>query len=145
MRSAASIDLSEIEPVRQRIQAWRGSKSKSKAMPDALWQEAGAMARKLGMARVAKELGLNYTALKARTLPPQRAKSGAQTVQRSDLPVARAQFLELGTVAELSPRGGAEPMVLELMAPDGTRLTIRTREAGASVLAMITAFRGVRS
>ena len=139
---AASIDLSEIEPVRERIQAWRGSPSKSKAMPDALWQEAGAVARKLGLARVAKELGLNYTALKARTLPPQRVKSGAQAVQRSSPPVARAQFLELGTVAELGPRGGAEPTVLELMAPDGTRLTIRTREAGASVLAMITAFRG---
>jgi hypothetical protein len=143
MPAAVSIDLSEIEPVRQRIQAWRGSQSRSKAMPDALWQEAGAVARKLGMARVAKELGLNYTALKARTLPPQRTKAGAQMGERSSPPVARAQFIELGTVAELSPRGGTgEPMLLELMAPDGTRLTIRTREAGASVLAMIAAFRG---
>jgi hypothetical protein len=139
---AASIDLSEIEPVRQRIQQWRGSQSRSKAMPEPLWQEAGAVARKLGLARVAKELGLNYTALKAHTLPSQRTKSGVQTGQRSSPPVARAQFLDLGTVTELSPRGAAEPMVLELMAPDGTRLTIRTREAGASVLAMITAFRG---
>jgi hypothetical protein len=139
---AASIDLSEIEPIRQRIQEWRSSQSKSKAMPDALWQEAGAVARKLGLARVAKELGLNYTALKARTQPSERTKSGVRTGQVSSPPVARAQFLDLGTVTELSPRGAVEPMVLELMAPDGTRLTIRTREASTSVLAMITAFRG---
>jgi hypothetical protein len=90
---------------------------------------------------VARALGLNYTHLKERLLSPREARIGAP--KRSGLPqVASPQFLELGRVADLSPPRGAEPVVLELAAPDGTRLTIRTTEAGVSVLAMINAFRG---
>jgi hypothetical protein len=48
MRAAASIDLSEINPVRRRFDAWRGSLPRSNAMPGAMWQEAGAVTSNLG-------------------------------------------------------------------------------------------------
>lgn len=141
MRAAeVSRGLSEIDPLRGRIEDWRRSPSKSKAMPEPLWQEACAAARKLGAARVARALGLNYGHLKGRLSPPGVPRTGQRTGQ--DLqPVQEAQFVELGRLSELTPARNAEPMVVELVAADGTRLTIRTREAGANVLAMVNAFR----
>jgi hypothetical protein len=110
-------------------------------MPEGLWQEVCAAAKKLGAGRVARTLGLNYAHLKERLLSPQRAKSGAS--KHPNLPqVISPQFLDLGRVADLSPPRSAEPIVVELVAPDGARLTIRTSESSVSVLAMINAFRG---
>jgi hypothetical protein len=129
-----------MDPLRGRIEDWRHSPSKSKAMPEPLWQEACAAARRLGAARVARALGLNYGHLKGRLSSPGVASTGERTRQELQ-PVQEAQFVELGRVAELAPSHNAEPMVVELVATDGTRLTIRTREAGASVFAMINAFR----
>jgi hypothetical protein len=141
MRAAAvSNELSEIEPLRAKIEGWRGSRSKSKAMPEPLWQEACAAARKLGTAQVAKALRLNYANLKERLLPPRQERP--REPKRSRLPqVVSSEFLDLGRVADLNPRRGTEPMVVELVAADGTRLTIRTSDAGVGV-AMINAFRG---
>jgi hypothetical protein len=112
-------------------------------MPADLWQEACVAARKLGAGRVARDLGLNYAHLKERVLAPRGAKIGDP--KRPGLPqvqVATPQFVDLGRVADLSPPRSAEPMVVELVTPDGARLTIRTSDANASVLAMINAFRG---
>jgi hypothetical protein len=138
--AVVSRELSEIDPLRGRIEDWRRSPSKSKAMPEPLWQQACAAARKLGTARVARALGLNYSHLKERLSPPAVSRTGEQKRQGLQ-PVQEAQFVELGRVGDLAPSRNAEPMVVELVAADGTRLTIRTREAGASVLAMINAFR----
>jgi hypothetical protein len=142
MRAAAvTDDLSELESLRRRIEEWRNSRPRSKAMPEGLWQEACAGARKLGAGRVARALGLNYAHLKERLRSPREARIGAP--KRSGLPqVVTPQFLDLGRVADLGPPRGTEPMVVELVAPDGARLTIRTSDASASVLAMINAFRG---
>jgi hypothetical protein len=142
MRAAAvTDDLSELEPLLGRIEEWRSRRPRSKGMPEDLWQEACAGARKLGAGRVAGALGLNYAHLKERLLSPREARTGAP--KRSGLPqVAAPQFLDLGRVADLGPPRGAEPMVVEVVAPDGARLTIRASEASVSVLAMINAFRG---
>jgi hypothetical protein len=142
MRPAAvSDDLSELAPLQGRIEDWRGCRPRSKAMPEGLWQEACAAAKKLGAGRVARALGLNYAHLKQRVLSPRQARVGAPT--HPGLPqVASPQFLDLGLVADLRALRGAEPMVVELAAPDGARLTIRTSEASASVLAIINSFWG---
>lgn len=144
MRAAAvSDDLRELAPLRGRIEDWRVSRPRPKAMPEFLWQEACAAARKLGAGRVARALGLNYAHLKERVLSPGRARIGTAGRSGPSLPqVVSPQFLDLGRVADLSSPHGAEPMVVELVAPDGARLTIRTKEASVSVLAMINAFRG---
>jgi hypothetical protein len=110
-------------------------------MPEGLWQEACAAAKKLGAGRVARALRLNYAHLKERVLSPRQTRIGS--ARHPALPqVSSPQFLDLGRVADLSAPRGAQPMVVELVAPDGARLTIRTSEASASVLAMINAFRG---
>jgi hypothetical protein len=125
MRAAVSDDLSEIDALLAKIEGWRGSRSKSKAMPEPLWQEACVAARKLGTGRVAKALRLNYAHLKDRLLSSGEVRP--QQAKRQGLPqVESPQFLDLGRVADLSPPHSAKPVVVELVAPDGTRLTIRT-------------------
>ena len=55
--------------------------------------------------------------------------------KRSGLPQAVSpQFLDLGRVADLSPPRGTDPMVVELVAPDGTRLTIAMSRGGKRIL-----------
>jgi hypothetical protein len=54
-----------------------------------------------------------------------------------------AQFIELPGLPMLgSAAVNGEEMVVELVAADGMRLTIRTRQAGAAVVEMISAFWG---
>jgi hypothetical protein len=139
MRAKEITGRSELEELRGQIERWRHSRPRPRGMPEVLWQEACAAARRLGTYRVARELGVRYESLK------QRVEAGNS---RSVVPVARQEraaapgFIDLGKVAALRPLVSADQMVLELVAPDGTRLTIRTREAGASVLGMIHAFQG---
>lgn len=90
---------------------------------------------------MAKALRLNYAHLKERLLSFGEERTRGSKRQGL-LQVVSPQFLELGRVADLSPPRGAEPVVVELVAPDGTRLTIRTSDADVGVLAMINAFRG---
>jgi hypothetical protein len=86
-------------------------------------------------------LRLNYAHLQDRLRSSRPVRT--QKPKRESLPqVASPQFLDLGRVADLSQPRGAEAMVVELVAPDGTRLTIRTSDAGVGMLAMINAFRG---
>src|ERR1700738_3835917 len=57
-------ELAEVDGLRGRIEGWRQSRPKSRPMPEELWQEASAAAKRLGTGRVARALGLNFEALK---------------------------------------------------------------------------------
>jgi hypothetical protein len=127
-----------LEELRGRFDEWRNSQARSKAIPTGLWDEAVAAANRLGPGRVAAALGLNRQRLKQQIIAREAPATHRQ--EHRELQPVPAQFVELGNLAGLAP--GGEPMVVELVAADGARLTIRTRQASASVLAMITAFRG---
>jgi hypothetical protein len=106
-------------------------------MPEELWREATAAAEKLGTARVARALGLGYAGLKQRVLSKGAGRSAAP---REVAPAS--QFLELPSLSVMGTVVGDEGLVVEMVATDGTKLTIRAREASLGVLAVIQAFRG---
>jgi hypothetical protein len=138
MRKTIPNGGNRLERLCEQVEGWRQSPSKSRAMPKELWDAAAAVAAELGAHRVAKALGVNSQRLRQEQAKRQGQSGGAEQMAGDLAPV---QFVEVGRLAEIAPRC-AEPVVVELVSPDGARLTIRTREVNASVLAVVSAFRG---
>jgi hypothetical protein len=118
-----------LERLRARIRGWRLSRPKPRRMPEPLWQEAGALAARMGVSHVAAELGLGYESLKSRA---------------SECPsaVVSAGFVEVTGAQVLGERPVAVAPVIELMDADGTRLTITLPAAThLEVTAVVTALR----
>jgi hypothetical protein len=140
MREAILPELAEIEGLRGRIEGWRQSWPKSRAMPEDLWQEASEAAKRLGTGRVARALGLGYEALK------QRLISGGAVQRRGILrrggQSERTEFVELGNFAALGSAATRDEMVVEVVAADGARLTIRVKGASPDISVLIESFRG---
>jgi hypothetical protein len=136
MSKKVGLEGGDLDEVRERFDSWRRSHKKSKTIPQELLDAAAVAAQQLGVNRVARTLGLNHTRLKHQVTAPD-----ARSQKRRELQPVPAQFIEVGAVGGLASTV-ADPMVVELVTADGARLTIRTRQASASVLAMITAFRG---
>lgn len=126
-----------IEGLRDRIEGWRQSSPKSRNMPEELWKEASAAAKRLGACRVARALGVKYETLKQRVLANGAAGFGGEATV---LP-SGTHFIELTGLSGLS-HTAADEAVVELAAADGARLTIRLKGAGLDVVALVSAFRG---
>jgi hypothetical protein len=62
-------------------------------MPEELWQEASAAAKRLGTGRVARALGLGYEGLKQRVLSKKMV--GRRDRESGELGAQEAQFIEL--------------------------------------------------
>jgi hypothetical protein len=119
-----------IDELRGRIDAWRRSETKGRAMPEALWEDASAAAQMLGIHRVSRELGLNYQALQ------RRAATGA-TLPAPSLP----EFIELGGLPGMNDAGGGNEAVVEVLAGDGAKLTIRVKVQNLDISALVKQFR----
>ncbi len=136
--TGAAVDLSELDELCQKIERWRGQKPRTRAMPEELWEQASEAARSFGVARVSKALRLGYATLQRR--------SGAQGVRgkssRQELPgpVANGEFVELSGFPAVRAMASGDGAVVEVAAPDGTRLTIRLREP-TNVVALVNALR----
>ena len=135
----------ELKGLHRRIEAWRQTRPGTRPMPEELWKEASGFARKLGICRVSRALRVNYGGLKRRL----RASGPPRVVSRSSAraaSVSRPDFIELSVpapVAVLSEAPGASDAVVEVVAPDGARLTIRVKGAtNPNVAAWVSAFRG---
>ena len=127
-----------LETLSQKIEQWRSQKPRTRAMPEELWEQASEAARSFGVGRVSKALRLGYA--------PLRRRSGAEGV-RSKLgrrertaPVSSGEFVELSGFAAVRSMAGGEGAVVEVAAPDGTRLTIRLKES-TNVVALVNALR----
>jgi hypothetical protein len=121
-----------IEGLRDRIEAWRGSETRGRAMPRELWEASGAAAQRLGVFRVARALSLNYQTLKRR--------AGMADTER---PAAgRADFIELPCVSAPSGGGLGDEAVVEMLAADGAKLTLRVKARSLDMAALVNAFRG---
>lgn len=135
-------ELIGLNELRDRIDLWRGTQPRTRAMPETLWNEAASMARELGINRVARALGLGFDPLKRRagavSAQGRRRRSGV------DAPVlaARTAFVEVKGLAQVSPAAVGQETVVEVVACDGARLSIRLKCASADVAALIHAFRG---
>lgn len=141
MRSEVGLlQLPEIEELRGKIEGWRQSQPKSRSMPEQFWQQAGTAARRLGAGRVARALGLNYETLKQRILPNGTDRpAGPATIKRQP---EVTEFIELKGFCAPGELVSRDEMVVEMIATDGARLTIRIHAGSASVPALIALLRG---
>lgn len=107
-------------------------------MPEELWKEACVAAKRLGACRMARALGVKYDTLRQRVLAGGAAGiRGEATVVPSS-----TQFIELTGFSAASHAIAADEAVVEMVAADGARLTIRLKGAGLDVPGLVNAFRG---
>ncbi|HEX5206369.1 MAG TPA: hypothetical protein VFW10_01080 [Steroidobacteraceae bacterium] len=135
---AISAEQLGIEELRGRIDGWRQSAPKSRNMPEELWKDACAAAKRLGACRVARALGVKYETLKQRVL----ASGGAGMGGEATVLPSGTQFIELTGLSAASHRAVGNEAVVEVVAADGARLTIRLKGAGLDIAALVSAFRG---
>jgi hypothetical protein len=111
-------------------------------MPGELWDEATSLARSLGVSAVARALGLGYGSLKKRVRSGSEPRAGAA-------PASASGFVEIHRTQLLGePTGGSSQSgaVLEVVAGDGARLTIRLpAQLELDVEGLVAAFRGSRT
>ncbi len=123
-------NLSQMEPVRSQLEAWRRTRKKGEHIPEDLWQAMGELARSFGVGRVSGALGVGYHALK------ERARGLEQSVGAGN---NSAVFVEL-------PMPGAVPQsdcVVELEDGRGAKMTLRLGlGSGTQVLSIVQAFWG---
>jgi len=133
----------ELQGLQRRIEAWRRTRPRTRPMPEELWKEASGFARKLGICRVSRALRVNYGVLKRRVLAGGLAAVDNRRSERTPT-VVRPDFIELsGPFGALSEAPAGSDTVVEVAAPDGTRLTIRVKGATSpNVAAWVNAFRG---
>jgi hypothetical protein len=135
----------ELKGIHRRIEAWRQTRPGTRPMPEELWKEASGFARKLGVGRVSRALRVNSGGLKRRM----RVSGSPRVVSRTSAraaSVSRPDFIELSgpaPFAALSEASAASDAVVEVVAADGARLTIRLKGATSpNVAAWVSAFRG---
>ena len=58
----------ELEELQRRFATWRSTGPKGRRIPEALWEAAAVAAKELGINRVSRGIGLDYTRLKRRVL-----------------------------------------------------------------------------
>ncbi len=127
-----------LEALSQKIEQWRSQRPRSRAMPEELWEQASEAAGRLGVGWVSKALRLGYAPLRERT-STQRAPSKPSRRDRAAL-MASGEFVELSGFPSVRSTESVEEAVVEVTAPDGTRLTIRLK-GSTNVVALANALR----
>jgi hypothetical protein len=108
----------QLQPLAQRLKAWRATRVPGQHIPDELWRAAAELARVHGLSRTATALQLSYYDL-------QRRLAGGPPARRRRAPAAR--FIELAPPAP--PPGPGEHGTLDLVQASGARLTLRLPNA----------------
>lgn len=137
-----STEPAGLEALRKQIEAWRGMRPRTRSMPPALWSEAAAMARELGVYRVARALKLNFDTLKRHAGAASSLRGRGRSVARTVLAPRSVDFVEVKGLAEASRAAVGHETIVEVVARDGTRLSIRGACTSADMAALIHAFRG---
>lgn len=146
---AREVEPADLAALRRQFQAWRAHKGSGEAIPRKLWQGAAALARRHGANRIAQALGLDSHKLKQVSLgrwPVRGSKrAGVQGAvggkPRVAAVAAEARFIELkAPVVSSGPRDGEA--VVELVAADGTRITLRLADSSQALPGVMAALRG---
>lgn len=111
-------DPPQLQPLAQRLKAWRATRRPGQRIPEDLWKGAADLARVHGLNPTAAALKLSYYDL-------QRRLSGVHVPRRRRVPAAG--FVELAAPAPLP--GLCERGTLELVQASGARLTLRLPNA----------------
>ena len=114
--------------VRPAVAAWRRRRRHREAIPESLWRMIVPLAQAHGVSPVAQALGLNYTALK------QRSVEGGE-------PSAGKPMRDFVEVAVASWPGAAAPCSIELEDRHGSKLTLRL--AGGEMAAVLALAQGL--
>ena len=120
----------DLARMRQWLDDWRGSHKRGVAFPPKLWAAAGRVARRHGVFRTARALGLEYNKLKgmsgviARAPVPGKAK--ARSIPK---PV---KFIELTGALPVSPSGCR----LSLQDANGQRLQLEMVPSAATEMVL---------
>jgi hypothetical protein len=118
-----------IEPLRQRVEEWRKSKSSHETMPEPLWEGAIELAKVYGVSPVQRILRIDYRGLERRALGINKTAAKAR-------PIGRASFIELPSL----PGRRAEHLV-ELEDGTGRKLSLKIAAGHlAEVLPLAQAF-----
>jgi hypothetical protein len=125
------------EATRIRFQAWRRTRRNGEHLPEELWSEAAGLARRLGINRVCRALGLNHTTLKEHVAERQVATRPAQRPQPAPVQPAFVE-LPLGPGApRRAPDAGDRFLsnlltgpVLEVTRTGGERMVLRWPAGG---------------
>lgn len=137
-----STEPAGLEALRDQIEGWRGMRPRTRSMPPALWSEAAAMARELGVYRVARTLKLNFDTLKRHAGSASTLRGRRRSVARTEFTPTSVDFVEVKGLADVSRATVSPETIVEVVASDGTRLSIRGACASADMAALIHAFRG---
>lgn len=131
----------ELEQVAKAIGQWRQTREKVGEMPAPLWKEAVTVAKTLGVYQVSKTLGVNYRALQDKVTL--RTEGEEERRRRGRPPkVAPPVFVELPKAASPVSTAATES-IIEVVAVDGARLTVRLKGASpGDFTALVSAFRG---
>ena len=114
-------DPHELQELGRQVAAWRQAQTRPAPLPEAVWVQAAALARILGVSRVARTLGLGYYQLRDRLAP-----------------TVPAGFVELSPPTQPTPAAAA--MVVELRDGGGGQLTVRLAHDPATLRALAADF-----
>jgi len=124
----------DLDPLRERIGAWRSTHRRPNPMPGEIWDHAVVLARQFGVCKVARAVGLDYTALRKKVAT---AKELPGLVLPTFVELPGRFFAEETPVVPLPETLAAgQPdgtgAVIEIATPDGVRIRIQL-EAGRGV------------
>lgn len=146
---AREAELAGVAGLRRQFEVWRADKGSGEAIPRKLWQAAATLARRHGANRIAVAVGLDSHKLKQISLGRWRGRklrrTGATLALQGKPGVtevgAGAQFIELkGPMGSSGPVDGEA--VVELLAADGSRITLRLKDSSLALPGVIAALRG---
>ena len=105
----------QIESVRQRLERWRRNRRRRSPIPEELWASAVDLARRYGLAKTARALGLDYYSLKERIEAGDRQGSREMS--------ARPAFVEIVP----QPMAAVSECTLELEDRSGARMRVHLK------------------
>jgi len=142
-------DPAGLAGLRRQFERWRAGKGSGEEIPRKLWQGAAALARRHGANRIAIALGLDSHKLRQLSLgrwQGRRSKRAGVAKAVRDEPVgtgvgAETRFIELKAPMRVSGPVDGEAVV-ELLAADGARITLRLKDSSPALPVVVAALRG---
>lgn len=137
----------DLDPLRARIRAWRSTRHRPNPMPSEIWDHAVVLAREFGVCKVARAVGIDYTALRKRVAT---AKELPGLVLPTFVELPGTLFAgEVPTVPLLEAPASAQPggigAWIDIAAPDGFRIRIQLEAGrGHEAAGIVAAFMGGR-
>jgi hypothetical protein len=124
----------DLDPVREQIRAWRETRRLPGPMPSEIWDRAVVLARVFGVCKVARAVGLDYSALRKKVAKAME-KPGLVKPTFVELPGRMVTGEELQGLSPWQPeagRPGATGTLIDISRPDGSRIRIQL-EAGCGM------------